>query len=135
MGGEPYLYVVDYEEDLNSVLEKLRKKVFESGDYNGAEFNPKTPEEALYMTEADGTRSILDILKISNKPDYCCATPLTKDENIKYFNTDKPSVEISSRIYDFYDFWNDINRGMAKIVVLYENEIPKKLVFAGISFD
>jgi len=135
MGGDPYFYVVDFEEDLNSVLQKLRKKVFESGDYYGVQFKPRTPEEALYMAQEEGTKSILDILRISDELDYCCAIPLKEDELIKYFNTNKPSIDILSKIYDYYDFWNDINRGMARVVVLYDNECPKKILFAGYSFD
>src|SRR3990172_1942145 len=61
MGAEPYEYFVPYHTNTQSALKMLRADVFESGEFNGAEFGPTTPEEALEITDADGTRSILDI--------------------------------------------------------------------------
>jgi hypothetical protein len=82
MGAESYRYVVDYEENVQNALDKLREKVFESGEFHGAELNPKTPEEAFRLTEADGTRSILDISRVSDKPGCCRASPL-RDKEMK----------------------------------------------------
>ena len=77
MGAEPYDYTVPYEQDIQVALDKLRRRVFESKEFNGAEFDPPTPEAAFEVTEADGTRSILDISRISDQPDFCCAAPLS----------------------------------------------------------
>ncbi len=51
MGAEPYSYAVPYEPDLQGALDKLRRQVFESKEFNGAEFDPPTPEAALEVTE------------------------------------------------------------------------------------
>ena len=55
MGAEPYDYTVPYEPDIQAALDKLRSRVFESKQFNGAEFDPPTPEAALELTDADGT--------------------------------------------------------------------------------
>ncbi len=132
MGAEPYDYTVPYEPDIQGALDKLRKRVFDSGDYNGAEFNPATPEAALEMTDADGTRSILDIQRISEAPDFSCAAPFTSDELKRYFGTDKPT---KAMLDQSPDFWEDLDRGMARYVILYESDKPTQIYFAGYSFD
>ncbi|BAY13082.1 hypothetical protein [Calothrix sp. NIES-2098] len=90
MGAEAYWYYTDYQSDLNAALQMLREREFQAGRYNPAipllDFpiteNSPTPgsqhpsiEAALEASEADGTRSILDILKVSDTP-----CPLSKDE-------------------------------------------------------
>jgi hypothetical protein len=132
MGGEPYDYTVPYEPDIQAALDKLRSRVFESKEFNGAEFDPPTPEAALELTEADGTRSILDISGISARPGFCCAAPFLSQALEQYFGTQKPT---KSMVQECYDFWEDIDRGTARYIILYEGEEPKQLFFAGYSFD
>lgn len=132
MGAEPYQYTVPYEEDIQSALEKLRAEVFASGQFNGAEFNPATPEEAVEMAEEDGTRSILDIMQVSDTPDFCCAAPLSSAELHRYFGTDKPTP---AHIEQSLDFWEEVQRGQCRYVVLYVADEPKQVYFAGYSFD
>jgi hypothetical protein len=132
VGAEPYEYTVPYEPDIQAALNKLRRRVFESKEFNGAEFDPPTPEAALEMTEADGTRSILDISRISEQPDFCCAAPLSHVELERYFGTQKPTEDL---VREHDDFWEDLERGMARYVILYEGDEPKGIYFAGYSFD
>ncbi len=132
MGAEPYDYTVPYEPDIQEALDRLRKRVFDSGDYNGAEFNPATPQAALEMTDADGTRSILDIQRVSDTPDFSCAAPFTSDELKRYFGTDKPT---KAMLDQSPDFWEDLDRGMARYVILHESGEPTQIYFAGYSFD
>ena len=132
MGADPYQYVVPYQEDIQAALDALRAKVFKSGDYRGSELNPGTPQEALEMTAEEGTASILDILKVSEQPDFCCAAPLTQEELEEYFGTPRPTVEA---IEGNEEFWESLNRGMARYVIIYEGEVPTKIFFAGYSFD
>jgi hypothetical protein len=132
MGAEPYDYTVPYEPNIQAALDKLRRRVFESKEFNGAEFDPPTPEAALEMTEADGTRSILDISRISDQPDFCCAAPLSSEELERYFGTRKPTKVM---MQESLDFWEDLERGMARYVILYEGDEPKEIYFAGYSFD
>lgn len=132
VGTEPYDYTVPYEPDIQAALNKLRRRVFESKEFNGAEFDPPTPEAALELTEADGTRSILDISRISDLPDFCCAAQLSPEELEQYFGSQKPT---EAMIREQGDFWEDIERGMARYVILYEGDEPKGIYFAGYSFD
>ncbi len=132
MGAEPYEYTVPYEPDIQAALNKLRSRVFESKEFNGAEFDPPTPEAAFELTGADGTRSILDISRISDHPDYFCAAPLSAEELERYFGTEKPT-EVMVRESD--DLWEDLERGQARYVILYEGDEPKQIFFAGYSFD
>ena len=131
MGAEPYEYTVPYEPDIQAALDKLRSRVFESKEFNGAELDPPTPEAALELTDADGTRSILDISRISDHPDYFCAAPLSAEELERYFGTVKPT-EVMMRESDL---WEDLERGKARYVILYEGDEPKGIFFAGYSFD
>jgi hypothetical protein len=132
MGAEFYDYTVPYEPDVQAALEKLRRRVFESKQFNGAEFDPPTPEAAFELADADGTRSILDITRISDQPDFCCAAPLSPEELERYFGTPKPTKEM---VRDSDDFVEDLERGMARYVILYEGDEPSGIYFAGYSFD
>ncbi len=132
MGAEPYEYFVSYDPDVQSALDKLRGEVFASGEFNGAELGPSSPEEALEMADADGTASILDIQQVTTRPDYCCAAPFSTDELEEYFGTDKPT---RADVIEGDTFWDDLERGQARYVVLYDNDQPSELYFAGYSFD
>jgi hypothetical protein len=132
MGAEAYEYTVPYEPDIQAALEKLRRRVFESKEFDGAELDPPTPEAAFEQADADGTRSILDISRISERPDYCCAAPLSATELERYFGTPKPSAAM---VRESDDFWEDLERGQARYVILYKGDEPNAIYFAGYSFD
>jgi hypothetical protein len=132
MGAEPYQYVVDYEDNIQNALNKLRKKVFESGEYFNSEMKPKTIEEAVKNGMDAGTRSILDINQVADEPDYECTVPFDDDELMDYFGTDKPSLEM---VESNMDFWDSIERGMSRYIIVYENDKSSKIFFAGYSFD
>ena len=132
MGAEPYWYFVDYEEDIQSALDKLRQQVFEGGAFNGAEFNPSTPEEALEMAEEEGTRSILDIMSIVAQPDFFRAAPWSEAELGTLFGTSKPSAEM---VEGNDALWDSLDRGMARYAIIYDGDKPSQIFFAGYSFD
>jgi hypothetical protein len=132
MGADPYAYFVPYQANVQAALNKLRTDVFASGEFNGAEFGPATPEEALEMTDADGTASILDIQRISDEPDFFCAAPFSPAKLRQYFGTDRPTRE---DIEQGDAYWDDLERGQARYVVVYEGNQPSQLYFAGYSFD
>jgi hypothetical protein len=132
MGGEPYDYIVPYERDIQGALDKLRMRVFRDGAYNGAESRPSTPEAALQMAGADGTRSILDIRSIGEEPAFFTAAPLTPEELRRYFGTEKPT---RASLRNAFDLWDDMERGMARYILLYEGDEPREIFFGGYSFD
>lgn len=132
MGAEPYDYVVPYDPDPQAALERLRADVFASGRYRGAEDTPESPEEAFEMMDEDGTASILDIMRVSEKPGFCAAAPMSEVELEACFGTTRPSL---AQIRNSDVFWDGIDRGHARYVVVYEGDEPRSLYFAGYSFD
>ena len=132
MGAEPWHYFAPYEPSVESALHKLRQRVFASGKFRGSFMNPKTPEEAVEMTEADGTASILDITRVSPTPDFCAVCPLSEAQLRSYFGTTQPTRSIIQKADDFYD---DIERGQGIYIVLNEDGKPDEYFFAGYSFD
>jgi len=147
MGAHPYWYFEAYDPDLGAVLEKLRQREFKAGRYNPVmrfiEFpiTPQSPspgarhssiEKALKASEADGTRSILDISKIADEPADYTASPLPDDVLERLFGTTKPT---RATVEENMEFFEDIERGQAIYIVLYENDRPTEILFAGYSFD
>jgi hypothetical protein len=132
MGAEPYSYFVPYQTNLQSALDQLRAEVFTNGDFNGAELGPANPEEALEMADADGTASILDIQRISKEPDFFCAAPFSAAKLQEYFGSDRPTRE---DVEQGDEYWDELERGQARYVVVYNDNEPSELYFAGYSFD
>lgn len=145
MGAHPYQYVVDHEEPLQRALDRLRAREFDAGRYNPVlPFPLDDPgaapgkghasiAEALQASDADGTRSILDIFKIADTPTYCAAAPLTEAELSGFFGTPRPPVDaLESPPSELYDL---IPRGMARYVIGYEDDKPRKVLFIGYSYD
>lgn len=132
MGAEPWSSYTPFDTNLQQALDNLRRDVFASGEYRYAEEEPSSIEEALEIADADGTCSILDIQRISDEPDYCCAAPFSTHELITYFGSERPTraaVEAAD------DYWEDLRRGQARYVIVYANEQPSEIYFAGYSFD
>ena len=147
MGGHPYWYTVPYQPDIHKALQELRQKEFQAGRYNPVTPIPEFPitasspapgpghrdiDEALQASDADGTRSILDISAISADPDYFSAAPLSDAALNSYFGTTQPS---RAMLDSNAPFLKNVKRGHAVYIVLYEDGIPVELYFAGYSFD
>jgi hypothetical protein len=147
MGGHPYWYVVPYQQNLQAALDDLRAREFKAGRYNPVMPFPDFPvgpdsptpgaqhrtiDEALEDSDADGTRSILDIMRIADEPDYSTASPVDPSILEEMFGTSRPTREMIEENMDFLD---DIERGQAAYIILYENDKPSEILFAGYSFD
>ena len=147
MGGHPWFYFVDYEPDVNAALQRLREREFQAGRYNPVidfpEF-PVTPlspapgaehdsiEEAFEDADADGTRSILDMMQVSDTPDYSAVSPLPQEDLPSLFGTDKPTHEMIEESEELYD---KLERGQGVYVIVYKDDQPSEIFFAGYSFD
>jgi hypothetical protein len=129
--GDPYYYIVDYE-DIATALKKLRNKVFKSGRYYGAEYEPESIKEALCNMYEEGTKSILDIDRISDVPESGAAAPLNSGEMEEYFGTDRPTIEMIS---NSSEFWGDMQRGHARYIIIFEDDVPCRIFFAGYPYD
>jgi hypothetical protein len=147
VGGHAWFYYVEYESDLNAALQKLREREFRAGRYNPAVWFPEFPvgpnspspgaqhgsiEEALEDSDADGTRSILDMERIGDVPDYGVVAPLPADELMELFGTDKPTRE---EIEGSDELFERLERGQGVYIVAYEGGRPSEIFFAGYSFD
>jgi hypothetical protein len=147
MGGHPYWYVVPYRSNLQAALDDLRQREFKAGRYNPVVHFPDFPigpdspspgaqhrtiADAMEDADANGTRSILDIERIGESPDYCTASPLNDEILQELYGTSRPTSEM---VEDNMDFLEDIERGQAVYIILYSNGAPSELLFAGYSFD
>lgn len=147
MGGHPYWYTVDYQEDIAVALNVLRTREFRAGRYNPVipfldfPIGPDSPtpgpahhsiDDAMEAAEADGTRSILDISAISDEPDFCASCKLSSQELESLFGTVFPTVE---QIQNCDAFWDSLERGKARHIVVHEAGVPRLIFFAGYSFD
>ncbi|MCC5636868.1 hypothetical protein LC593_13565 [Nostoc sp. CHAB 5844] len=181
MGAEPYWYYTDYQTDLNAALQTLRQREFQAGRYNPVipllDFpiteNSLAPgaqhisiQAALEASDADGTRSILDILRVADRPCpllgdefeaallggeeyheilgeiFNTAFPLNPAELITLFGTEQPTHEMIESVIlgntnsDAAEkFWDSIDRGSARYIIVYAENQPSEIFFAGYSFD
>lgn len=147
MGGEPWFYFVPYQTDINHALQALRRREFEAGRYNPVTPFPEYPvepnapapgaqhasiEEAIEEADADGTRSILDMERLSDEPDYGAITPLSDDDLVNLFGTATPTREM---IESNDNLFEAIDRGQGVYIVAYQDGKPSAIFFAGYSFD
>lgn len=107
-------------------------------------------QEALEDAGESGTGSILDIQAISNMPEIFRACGLTDEELQEMFGTNKPSrhiVEVglavsgkpgkwdSEAIERQGEFFETMDRGEGRYIVIYENDEPSEIFFVGFSLD
>lgn len=173
MGSHPYFYFTPYQSDLNAALQTLRQKEFEAGRYDPAmnmhdpkqwmflfQFPPdvqsiapgaqhESIDDALEDATESGTGSILDIQTVSDKPGFLVSCPLTAEEMLALFGTDRPTRQLVEDIwlgeeqlehwetsgYDLEEFWDSIGRGQSRYIVLYEGDRPSEIFFVGYSID
>ena len=147
MGAHPWFYFVKYQADIGGALQALRRREFEAGRYNPVMPFPAFPvdanspapgaqhasiEEAMEDADADGTRSILDMERVSQTPDYGAVTPVPRAVVVELFGTDKPTREMIERNTSLFEM---IERGQGICIIAYEDGRPSEIFFAGYSFD
>lgn len=147
VGGHPYYYYVPYEPDLQAALDKLRAREFIAGRYHpampfidfgepalfaqGGGARHRTIDEALQDSGEIGTRSILDIDRISDEPDFCAAAPVEGEALDDLYGTTRPTRDMLGGL----DFLDGIERGQAVYLVVYRDGTPDQILFAGYSVD
>jgi hypothetical protein len=147
MGAHPYFYFADYNPDLNAALQRLREREFRGGRYHPVmrfppfpiDSSPPAPgpshtsiEAAFDAAGADGTRSILDLLRVASTPDYRVAALLSDGELIGLFGTLHPTREA---IETCDALWDEMERGQGVCIVTHKDGVPDGIFFAGYSFD
>jgi hypothetical protein len=147
MGAHPWFYFVPFQDEVQKALEKLRTQEFNAGRYNPVipfpifpvDLTLKTPgakhasiERAIEASGESGTRSILDMKSLSKEAEYFCVAPLNPAVLEELFGTVKPNREM---IEENMDFFENIERGQGIYIVLFKDEKPYEILFAGYSFD
>jgi hypothetical protein len=147
MGGHAYWYAVKYRPEVEIALEDLRQREFRAGRYNPVmqfihvPITPASPapgprhrtiQDALAASDANGTRSILDIFGIADEPDFGVACPLPPELLQSLYGTTQPSL---AAVEANMDFLEDVERGQAVYIVCYTSGTPTELFFAGYSYD
>ncbi|CAN5520989.1 hypothetical protein BH10PLA1_BH10PLA1_14000 [soil metagenome] len=149
MGAHPYRYIAQFNGDVRASLEALRQREFEAGRYSPVmreirfPITSKSPapgpkhksiQDVLSKMSEEGTRSILDILKISDKPAICTACKLEDEVITRVYGTALPTrqmVETDRTLLSIHR----IERGHAIYFLIYENDRATEVFFAGYSFD
>jgi hypothetical protein len=132
MGAEPWDYFVPYEDDIQAALEKLREREFRAGRFHGSESRPASIEEAREVADADGTRSILDMDRVGDEPDFGVVVPLSSERLVELYGTDRPTREMVEEDMEFYE---DIERGQGIYIIVSKGGEPSEIFFGGYSFD
>jgi hypothetical protein len=119
-------------------------------------------EDLIERGNVDGTRSILDICYVSDTPfphenwEFLVETahlegimyhfttyPLSSNNLFSLFGTVQPTHELiesvllrgNKRSDTAQKFWRDIERGTSKHIIVYFENKPIEIFFAGYSFD
>jgi len=150
MGGEPWFYIVPYQPNITQALNELKQREFNAGRYNPATPFPtfpvdlqapalgarhKTMQEALRASGADGTRSILDMQRVAERPGeagYGVITLVEKESLLECFGTTWPTREM---IEDDLDILESADRGQGVYTLIYRDGQPAKIFFGGVSYD
>jgi hypothetical protein len=146
MGAVPYWYFVPYQPDVNAALQELREREFRAGRYNPVQRFPSLPvgpdspapgaghrsiREALRAAGADGTRSILDLGRVSAEPKLGAVAALPEEVLRALYGTTQPTREMIEQGADS----ECLVRGQGIYIVVYRDGEPAEIYFAGLSYD
>ena len=142
MGASPWDYFVPYREDIAAALKELKQQEFAADRYNKGWRGTTAASiaEAQQNAEADGTRSILDMEGImatphepdSDAPQLGMVAPLSADQLVKLFGTDKPT---RAQIEEAGGYPEWLDRGLSVYVIAYDGDTPSEIYFGGLSYD
>jgi hypothetical protein len=146
MGAIHYSYFVAHRPDVGAALHELREREFRAGRYYPVMFcapgpigpdapapGPQHPtiRAALRASGANGTRSILDLDRVAAMPQLGAVAPLPDDVLLELYGTTRPTRELIEQGADS----EYIERGQGIYVVVYKDDRPDELYFAGYSYD
>jgi hypothetical protein len=102
-------------------------------------------EEAIEAAADSGTGSILDLSQVGSAPDFSTVCPLSDQVLIQLFGTTKPTRALLESVLikkepisgpeGFGLFWDQIERGEGRYIVIYSGSKPREIFFAGYSID
>lgn len=140
MGADYWDCYAPFHADLITTLEMKRRRDFEAGYFEGSDLNPRTIEEAIANSGADGTCSILDMERIASSPDAGAASPFTDEQLTAIFGTSRPTrAMVEEALRDSREAMDEaveeIGRGEGRYILLYEGDRPTEVFFCGYSYD
>jgi len=94
--------------------------------------NTRAEVEALNCLYTDGTASPLDMHGIANEPTSGFVSPLPASELLRLYGTEHPTREMVEQNSDYYE---SVQRGHGIYIVVYEEDSPSEIYFAGYSYD
>lgn len=66
---------------------------------------------------------------------YGTAMPLSPEDLIKYFGSEKPTKAVAEACFARRDIWSMMHSGVGYYGIIYENGLPHEIFFAGFSGD
>ncbi len=147
MGAHAWIYFVPYRQDIAEALQELKVREFMAGRYNpvqpilGFPLSSDAPalrpahasiEAAIEAAESEGTRSILDMRRIGERPHDGVVVPLSSQRLLELFGTSEPTREMIAESDDLY---GEIERGQGIYIIVFEGGRPSEICFAGYSYD
>jgi hypothetical protein len=70
--------------------------------------------------------------RISATPDYGAVTRLPPDYLVQFFGTDRPTREMVEANDDIFE---ELERGQGVYIIVYTDDQPSEIFFAGYSYD
>jgi hypothetical protein len=141
MGAEFWEYYTPFDQAVDTTLDKLRQQEFAAGRFHRSHLNPSTIQQAIANTDADGTRSILDMERVAASPDMGAVSPISRDQLMAIFATDRPTRQMVEEALMAVDneamdeVIQEIERGEGRYILLYVNDRPEEVYFCGYSYD
>jgi hypothetical protein len=161
MDASGWAYFTPYQPDINKALQDLRQKEFEAGSYHfpvelhlsveeyesmskealdariaelkEIQERPRSIQELLRINADAGTHSIIDIESISDVPDFGTAAPLSEQQLLRLFNTEKPTRPMIEAKADELEGLR--YRWQGTYVIVYKDGRPDEIYFTGFSGD
>ena len=94
---------------------------------------PTDPDSLIDWNIEAGAHSIIDITSISDKPEFATASPLADVQLMELFGTTKPShAQVEEQKFAIMDLRE---RWVGTYIIVYENDEPSEIFFAGHSGD
>jgi hypothetical protein len=99
---------------------------------------PKTIKQLLKQCAEEGTHSILDIERVSSQPELGAVVPLSRQQLLDFFGTDRPTRSMvekwaarveSLEAEPLYGRWEGI------YIIVYKDSQPDEIYFEGCSGD
>jgi hypothetical protein len=148
LGGHPHWYFVPYQEDLQAALDALRAREFAAGRYNpvvpfvdcaegallaqGPGSKHPSIDAAVAAAGENGTRSILDVVRVGPVARYGTAAPFPAGLLVKWYGTATPThAQLSGNL----GLLGDLGRGQSAYVIVHADGAPSEILFVTRSVD